>query len=63
MEAKLKFEKLHIWQKAMDFGEEIDKLSERFPKKEIYNVTSQIGRATDSAALNISERSILQSNP
>lgn len=30
MEAKFKFEKLQIWQKAMDFGEEIDKLSENF---------------------------------
>ncbi len=63
MEAKFKFEKLHIWKKAMDFGEEIDKLSARFPKKEIYNLTSQICRAGDSMALNISEGSILQSNP
>jgi hypothetical protein len=30
---KFKFEKLKIWQKAMDFGEEIDKISDSFPKK------------------------------
>ncbi len=56
-----KFEKLIIWQKAMDFGEEINQLSETFPKKELYNLSSQICRAADSIALNISEGSILQS--
>lgn len=58
-----KFEKLIIWQKAMDLGEEINQLSETFPKKEIYNLSSQICRAADSIALNISEGSIGQSNP
>ena len=58
-----KFEKLIIWQKAMGFGEEIFILSEKFPKSEQYNLTSQIRRAVDSVALNISEGSILQSNP
>ena len=57
------FEKLIIWQKAMDFGEEINLLSEEFPKKEIYNLSSQILRAVDSVALNISEGSIVQSKP
>lgn len=47
----------------MDFGDEIDSLSEKFPQKEIYNLRSQICRAADSIALNISEGSILQSNP
>ena len=56
-----KFEKLIIWQLAMDLGEEIDQLSDSFPKKEIYNLASQIRRAADSVALNISEGSILQS--
>ena len=58
-----KFEKLIIWQKAMDFGEEINLLSEEFPKKEMYNLSSQILRAVDSVALNISEGSIVQSKP
>ncbi len=56
-----KFEKLIIWQKAMDYAEEINTLTETFPKKELYNLTSQICRAADSVALNISEGSILQS--
>jgi four helix bundle protein len=58
-----KFEKLIIWQRAMDFGEDIHKLSIQFPKNEMYNLSSQILRASDSVALNISEGSILQSNP
>ena len=61
--AKFKFEKLIIWQKAMDYGESIFKLSSKFPKKELYNLSSQIVRAVDSVALNISEGTIGQSNP
>ena len=57
-----KFEKLQIWQKAMVFGEEIYKISLHFPKVEIYNLSSQIIRASDSVALNISEGSIMQTN-
>lgn len=60
---KFKFEKLIIWQKAMDLGEDINLMTENFPKKEIYNLSSQIRRAGDSIALNISEGSIGQSNP
>ena len=56
-----KFEKLVIWQKAMDFGEEIYRLTATFPKNEMYNLSSQILRASDSVALNISEGSIEQS--
>lgn len=58
-----KFENLQIWQKAMDFGEEIFLHSKTFPKDEIYNLSSQIRRAADSIVLNIAEGSIGQSNP
>lgn len=57
-----KFEKLLIWQKAMDFGEEMNQLTKKFPKEEDFNLSSQMRRAADSIALNISEGSILQSN-
>lgn len=57
-----KFENLVIWQKAMDLGESINDLTAGFPRKEIYNLSSQILRAGDSIALNISEGSIGQSN-
>ena len=56
-----KFEKLIIWQKSMDFGEKVFEISKFFPKDEMFNLTSQIRRAVDSVALNISEGSILQS--
>ncbi len=58
-----KFEKLIIWQKAMEFGEIINSLAHKFPSDEIYNLSSQIRRAVDSIALNIAEGSIGQSNP
>lgn len=60
---RFKFEDLIIWQKAMDLAEDVYKLSKSFPKEEIYNLTSQIHRAVDSIALNISEGSIGQTNP
>jgi len=62
-EPPFKFEKLIIWQMAMDYGEEINSLAQIFPKREIYNLSSQICRAVDSIALNISEGSIGQSVP
>ncbi|MFT7614000.1 MAG: four helix bundle protein [Parvicellaceae bacterium] len=62
-ETRFKFERLIIWQKAMDFGEELNALSVQFPAKEKFNLSSQIIRAVDSIALNISEGSICQSNP
>ena len=34
---QFKFEKLIIWQKAMDLGEEINLLIDNFPKKEYYD--------------------------
>ena len=57
-----KFENLIIWQKSMDLDEEMNLLAKRFPKEEIYNLSSQLRRAADSVTLNISEGSILQSN-
>ncbi|PID28718.1 MAG: four helix bundle protein [Candidatus Cloacimonadota bacterium] len=57
-----KFEKLIVWQKSMDFGEEINRVAYNFPEIEKFNLSSQIRRAVDSVALNISEGSIGQSN-
>jgi len=63
MRMKFKFENLIIWQKAMEMGEDMNTLADKFPKKELYNLSSQIRRAADSIALNITEGSIGQSNP
>jgi four helix bundle protein len=51
------FENLLVYQKAMVFGEVVDKLVESFPKKEMYRLSSQFCRAADSIAANISEGS------
>ncbi len=58
-----KFEDLIIWKRAMKLGEDINKITGQFPKQEKFNLTTQIMRATDSIALNISEGSIGQSKP
>ncbi len=57
-----KFEKLKVWQKALDLTDEIDKLTKTFPKDEVYSLNSQIKRAADSISLNIAEGSTGQSN-
>lgn len=58
-----KFEKLIVWQEAMDLGEEINLLAATFPSLELYNLSSQIRRARDSIALNIAEGSVATTNP
>ena len=60
---KFKFEKFIIWEKSMELGEVIDKISTDFPPKEVFNLNSQIRRACDSIALNIAEGSIVQTKP
>jgi four helix bundle protein len=57
-----KFEKLLVWQKAVDLSVFINELVVSFPREEIYILTSQIKRAADSVSLNIAEGSTGQSN-
>ncbi len=54
-EYHFKFEDLIIYQKAIAFGEMINLLTETFPQKELYRLSSQYARAADSIAANISE--------
>jgi len=58
-----KFEKLIVWQKAVDLSADISELTKSFPKDELFVLSSQIKRAADSVALNIAEGSTGQSNP
>lgn len=58
-----KFENLKVWQRAIDLSGDIHDLTETFPKKELYVLTSQMQRAADSIALNIAEGSTGQTNP
>ena len=46
---------LTVWQKSVDFTTHIYRLTEKFPKSEIYGLTSQMRRAAISIALNIAE--------
>ena len=57
-----KFEKLKVWQRAIDFSTEVHNLTRKFSKEELYILTSQIKRAADSIALNIAEGSTGQTN-
>lgn len=57
-----KFEKLKVWQKAVDFTAKIHNLTREFSKEELYILTSQIKRAADSIALNIAEGSTGQTD-
>jgi len=58
-----KFEKLIVWQKAVDLSDIVNQLAKQFPKDELYILTSQIKRAADSVSWNIAEGSTGQSNP
>ena len=51
------FEELTIWQEAKELTNRIYILSKRFPKGELYGLTSQIRRASVSIISNIAEGS------
>ena len=51
------FEDLKIYQKALDFSDYAYSLTDRFPQKELYGLTSQFNRAAVSIALNTAEGS------
>ncbi len=48
-----KFEKLEVWQLALELANNIHLLTRNFPKEEMFSLTSQIKRAADSVSLNI----------
>ena len=48
------FEKLNVYQKALDFADEIHNISQAFPKGSWYFV-DQLGRASVSISVNIAE--------
>ncbi|MHB8581114.1 MAG: four helix bundle protein [Ignavibacteriaceae bacterium] len=49
------FKEMPIWNDAMKLAQDIFKLSESFPKKEDYGLTSQLRRAALSISANIAE--------
>ena len=64
MEKELKaFRKLIVWQRAHELTLPIYKASEKFPKHEMFGLTSQIRRATVSIESNIAEGYALGTAP
>ena len=57
-----KFEKLKVWQKAVNLAGDVNELTKTFPKEELFILSAQIKRAADSVSLNIAEGSTGQSN-
>ncbi len=49
------YKDLLVWQKAIDISVEVYKLTMNFPSSEIYGLTNQIRRASNSVSLNIAE--------
>jgi four helix bundle protein len=48
-------EKLLVWQKSMNLVTEIYQISQKFPREEVYGLTSQIRRSAISVPSNIAE--------
>ncbi|KKP38969.1 MAG: hypothetical protein UR28_C0011G0029 [Candidatus Peregrinibacteria bacterium GW2011_GWF2_33_10] len=49
------YEKLIVWQKAVDLSVYIYKITANFPKEELYGLVSQIRRSSVSISSNIAE--------
>lgn len=52
-----KFEKLDVWQRALDYIDVAYEIAGQLPKSEEANIKSQLVRAATSVALNIAESS------
>jgi four helix bundle protein len=55
------FEKLRVWQVARELGKQVYLTTSKFPRSEIYGLTSQCNRAAVSVAANLAEGSSRQS--
>jgi four helix bundle protein len=57
------YKKIKVWQKSYKLVLDIYRMTESFPKQEIYALTSQIRRAAVSIPSNIAEGSAKDSEP
>jgi four helix bundle protein len=57
-----KFEKLEVWDLALEYIDLVYEIAERLPRSEEYNLKSQMKRAATSVALNIAEGSTGQTD-
>lgn len=56
------YKDLIVWQKSIELVTEVYKLTDKFPKEEVYGLTSQIRRAAVSIPSNIAEGKLRASN-
>ena len=52
-----KFEKLEVWQFAVEFADQVYAVTARFPEAERFGLTNQMRRASVSVSCNIAEGS------
>lgn len=57
MNTRFRFEKLEVWQEARKINRVIYRLTKKFPRDEMFAMTSQIRRASISVSSNIAEGS------
>ena len=57
-----KFEKLEVWERALELGDTVESIAAALPTCERFNLADQMRRAATSIALNIAEGSIGQSD-
>jgi four helix bundle protein len=57
MKTRFRFEKLAVWQEARKINRVIYRLIRKFPKEELFAMTSQMRRASISVSSNIAEGS------
>ena len=57
VKTRFRFEKLEVWQDARKINQAIYRLTRKFPREELFAMTSQIRRASISVSSNIAEGS------
>jgi four helix bundle protein len=58
-----KFERLRVYQLALDYLDLVYEVADKLPRSEQYNLIDQMKRAATSIALNVAEGSTGQSDP
>lgn len=59
---RFRFEQLTVWQKAVEFADNIYEITNKFPSDERFGLTNQLRRASVSISSNIAEGSSRGSN-
>jgi four helix bundle protein len=49
------FRDLIVWQRAMDYAVDVHQLSKRFPREEMFSLTLQLRKSSQSTPFNIAE--------